>query len=68
MGAVRGPGHVVPVIEPVIAAAESAADLDSFRAELPGLLDDMDSSAMAERLHRMTFSGEMSEAGGESDG
>ena len=59
---------MAPVIEPIIAAAGSAADLDSFRKEIPGLFGDMDPSVLAERLHRMTFSGEMSEAGGEGDG
>ena len=54
---------MAPVVDPILAAAEAAGDIESFRRELPALIDRMDASTMAERLHRMTFSGEASAAG-----
>ena len=54
---------MTPVIGPILAAAEAAGDIESFRAGLPAVFDRMDPSALANRLHRMTFSGEVSEAG-----
>ncbi len=58
---------MAPVIGPILEAAEAAVDIESFRRELPALFDRLDASALADRLHRMTFSGEASEAG-EGDG
>ena len=52
-----------PVLRPVFAIARDALEsggLQTFRERLPGLLDDMDDTAVSRLLHHLTFSAELS--------